>query len=192
MFKFLVFIFLDFPGGSVVKNPPATQEIRLRSLGQKDPWRREWLPTPGLLPGEIHDGGAGWAAAHESPTVRHDWEAKRILTYTHMYFSCVCTHIQYIHTHIFYVCTHIYITHIHIHAYFHLFSFLLLQKDSYLSGYLGNSFEHLLWLFVTPWTVQPMEFSRPEYWSGWTFLSPGDLPNPGSNPRLPLFRQILH
>ena len=21
-------------------------------------------------------------------------------------------------------------------------------------------------LFVTPWTIQPMEFSRPEYWSG--------------------------
>ena len=24
-----------------------------------------------------------------------------------------------------------------------------------------------------------MEFSRPEYWSGWSFPSPGDLPNPG-------------
>ena len=24
-----------------------------------------------------------------------------------------------------------------------------------------------------------MEFSRPEYWSGQPFLSPGDLPNPG-------------
>ena len=24
-----------------------------------------------------------------------------------------------------------------------------------------------------------MEFSRPEYWSGWLFPSPGDLPNPG-------------
>jgi len=23
-----------------------------------------------------------------------------------------------------------------------------------------------LWLFVTPWTIQSMEFSRPEYWSG--------------------------
>ena len=22
------------------------------------------------------------------------------------------------------------------------------------------------WLFVTPWTIQSMEFSRPEYWSG--------------------------
>ena len=28
-----------------------------------------------------------------------------------------------------------------------------------------------------PWTVQSMEFSRPEYWSGWPFPSPGNLPN---------------
>ena len=30
-----------------------------------------------------------------------------------------------------------------------------------------------------------MEFSRPEYWSGETFPSPGDLPNPGIKPRSP-------
>ena len=28
-----------------------------------------------------------------------------------------------------------------------------------------------------------MEFSRPEYWSGQPFPSPGDLPNPGIKPR---------
>ena len=38
-------------------------------------------------------------------------------------------------------------------------------------------------LFVTPWTIQPMEFSRSEYWSGEPFPSPGDLPNPGIKPR---------
>ena len=27
--------------------------------------------------------------------------------------------------------------------------------------------------------------SRPEYWSGYPFLSPGDLPNPGIEPRSP-------
>ena len=27
----------DFPGGSAVKNPPAMQETRIRSLGQEDP-----------------------------------------------------------------------------------------------------------------------------------------------------------
>ena len=30
-----------------------------------------------------------------------------------------------------------------------------------------------------------MEFSRPEYWSGLPFPSPGDLPNPGTEPRSP-------
>ena len=30
-----------------------------------------------------------------------------------------------------------------------------------------------------------MEFSRPEYWSGWPFPSPGDLPKPGIQPRSP-------
>ena len=35
---------------------------------------------------------------------------------------------------------------------------------------------------------EPMEFSRPEYWSGWPFPSPGDLPSPGIEPRSPALR----
>ena len=42
-----------------------------------------------------------------------------------------------------------------------------------------------IWLFVTPWTIQSMEFSRPEYWSGKPFPSPGDFPNLGIEPRSP-------
>ena len=38
---------------------------------------------------------------------------------------------------------------------------------------------------MTPWTIPSMEFSRPEYWSGWPFLSPGNLPNPVIKPRSP-------
>ena len=30
-----------------------------------------------------------------------------------------------------------------------------------------------------------MGFSRQQYWSGWPFPSPGDLPDPGSKPRSP-------
>ena len=30
-----------------------------------------------------------------------------------------------------------------------------------------------------------MEFSRQEYWSGLSFVSPGDLPNPGIKPGCP-------
>ena len=41
-----------------------------------------------------------------------------------------------------------------------------------------------LQLFATPWTIAhqaplSMGFSRQEYWSGLSFPSPGDLPNPG-------------
>ena len=42
-----------------------------------------------------------------------------------------------------------------------------------------------VWLFVTPGTIQSLEFSRPEYWSGWPFPSPGDLPSPGIKARSP-------
>ena len=42
-----------------------------------------------------------------------------------------------------------------------------------------------VWLFVTPWTILSMEFSKPEYWSGYPFPSPGNLPNPGIKPRSP-------
>ena len=45
-------------------------------------------------------------------------------------------------------------------------------------------------LFATPWTVASqtplfMEFSRQESWSGLPFPSPGDLLNPGIEPRSP-------
>ena len=45
-------------------------------------------------------------------------------------------------------------------------------------------------LFAAPWTVAhqappSMGFSRQEYWSGLPFPSPGDLPDPGIEPRSP-------
>ena len=42
-----------------------------------------------------------------------------------------------------------------------------------------------VWLSVTSWTIQSMEFSRPEYCSGYPIPSPGNLPNPGNKPRSP-------
>ena len=46
-------------------------------------------------------------------------------------------------------------------------------------------------LFATPWTVAhqaspSMGFSRQEYWSGLPFPSPGDLPDPGTEPGSPV------
>ena len=46
-----------------------------------------------------------------------------------------------------------------------------------------------VWLIVTPRTIQSMEFSRPEHWSGPLFPSPGDLPNPGIEPRCPVSQE---
>ena len=48
-------------------------------------------------------------------------------------------------------------------------------------------------LFVTPWTAAyqaplSMEFSRQEYWSGLPFSTPGDLPDPGIEPRSPVLQ----
>ena len=52
-------------------------------------------------------------------------------------------------------------------------------------------------LFVTPWTVahqapQSMEFPRQEYWGGLPFPSPGDLPDPGIEPRSPSLQAGRH
>ena len=48
----------------------------------------------------------------------------------------------------------------------------------------------MAWLFVTSWTVAhqaplSMRLSRQAYWSGLTFPSPGDLPDPGFEPGFP-------
>jgi len=44
-------------------------------------------------------------------------------------------------------------------------------------------------LFATPWTIQSVEFSRPEYWSGYLFPSPGYLLDPTFEPRSPVFQE---
>ena len=60
----------------------------------------------------------------------------------------------------------------------------------------GNEFENEVKslshvrLFAISWTVVyqaslSMEFSKQEYWSGLPFPSPGDLPDPGMEPRSP-------
>ena len=48
-----------------------------------------------------------------------------------------------------------------------------------------------VWLFVTQWTTQSMEFSRPEYWSSLCLLQ-GIFPTQGSNPGLPHCRWLLY
>ena len=38
----------------MVRNLPAMQETWVWSLSGEDPWRREWIPTPSFLLGELH------------------------------------------------------------------------------------------------------------------------------------------
>ena len=59
------------------------------------------------------------------------------------------------------------------------------QNDSVIRIYVSVKWKppSYVRLFPTPWSIQSMEFSRPEYWSGWPFFSPGVLP---------MFMVILH
>ena len=52
------FVLTTFLVAQRVKNLPAMQETRVRSLGQEDPWRRKWQPTPVRLPGESQGQGS--------------------------------------------------------------------------------------------------------------------------------------
>ena len=55
----------DFPGGSVVKNPPTMQETWVRSLGQEDPLEKgNGNPLQYSCLGNPMDRGAWWATVH--------------------------------------------------------------------------------------------------------------------------------
>ena len=44
---------LGFPGGSVVKNPPAMEETQAQSLGQEDPLEKGMATHSSILPWKI-------------------------------------------------------------------------------------------------------------------------------------------
>ena len=56
----------------VVKNPPAMQETQFDPWVWKIPWRRAWLPTPVLLPGDSHGQRSLVGYSPWSCRVRHD------------------------------------------------------------------------------------------------------------------------
>ena len=58
------------------------------------------------------------------------------------------------------------------------------RREIFLKGLKWKSLS-CVQLFVTPWTVQSMGLSRPEFWSGYPFPSPGDLPKIQIEPRSP-------
>ena len=78
IFSIPLFYISGFPGGVVVKNPPAIAgDVRDTgfSLGvRKIPWRRKWQPSPVFLPWKSLDRGA-WQATKTmgSQRVGHNW-----------------------------------------------------------------------------------------------------------------------
>ena len=66
---------MGFPGGSVVKNPPANAgntETQVQSLGPKIPWSRKWQPTLVFVPGKFH--------GQKSLVCYHPWGCKELDT----------------------------------------------------------------------------------------------------------------
>ena len=59
-----------------VKSLPAMHKTQIRSLGQGDPWRRKWQPTPVFLAGNPMDRGTWWSIVHGITRVRHDLVTK--------------------------------------------------------------------------------------------------------------------
>ena len=52
---------------------PAMQETQIQSLGQEDPWRKKWQPTPLFLPGDSMDKGTWQATVHGVTRLGPDW-----------------------------------------------------------------------------------------------------------------------
>ena len=80
----------NFSDGTVVKNLPAMLETQVRSLGQKDPQRRKWPPTPVFLPGKLHGqrslvGYSSWDCKHLGTTELNTH------THTHTHTQSKCT-----------------------------------------------------------------------------------------------------
>ena len=76
-----------FPGGSVVKNPPASagnsRDVGSIPRGGKIPWRRKWQPIRVFLPGKSHGERS---LVGQSPQGRKELdEAECVHVHTHTY-----------------------------------------------------------------------------------------------------------
>ena len=115
--KLSYFFSWGFPGGQMVKNPPAMQETQVQSLGQEDPlekgitthsrilaWRIPWTEEPNGL------------QSMGSQRVRHDWATDTYTQYS--WFTMLCW---------FQVYNKVY-TYTNIHCFQVLFPYRLLQN----------------------------------------------------------------
>ena len=75
-----------------VKNLPSMQETWVWSPCREDSWRREWLPTPIILPREFHGlQHMGWKELDTTKWLTHT--CTHIYLWAHMYLFMYITHI---------------------------------------------------------------------------------------------------
>ena len=96
---------MGFPGGSVVKNPPADAGMQVARLSQKIPWRRKRQCTPGLLSGKSHGQRSLVVYSPWGPqkTVGHDLDSKQQQQSLYIYiYACpsICVYNAYIYIYI--------------------------------------------------------------------------------------------
>ena len=77
---------MNYPGGSDSKESACTAGDLGSIQGQKDPWRREWQPSPVFLPGEFHGqrslvGHSPWGHKGLDPT---EWLTLSLSITTHI------------------------------------------------------------------------------------------------------------
>ena len=79
-------VILGFPGGSVVKNPPAkagdSGDAGLIPGVKKLPWRRKWQPTPVFLPEESH--GQRILVGYSPQGHKEQYTTKELSMHTHL------------------------------------------------------------------------------------------------------------
>ena len=63
---------MGFPGEAVVKNLPAVQETRVRSLGREDPLEKEMATYSSILSWEIPMDRGAWRATVQGVTQNLD------------------------------------------------------------------------------------------------------------------------
>ena len=84
-----------FRGGSVIKKPPATQEIRVQFLGLEDAQEKKWQSSPVFLPGKPHGQRSVLSCSprgHKESKIRlSNWVWAWILSDTdHLFMLAIC------------------------------------------------------------------------------------------------------
>ena len=155
-------ITLGLPGSTSGKEPTCQcrryKRCRSDLWVERTPWRKKWQPTPVFLPGEAHGqrslvGYSPWGWKDSDMTERQYTHAIQILlTLSLLRGGVIFPLLGW-----------------RVGAGIGRCWWLLKWMQHYWSDalWLLSAWKSLsrVWIFATTWTVQSMEFSRPEYWN---------------------------